>query len=73
VAGLPAQNAQARPAPVFLNELLNQRPVPNEQLNEVLRQLANYFLNQLDSEIDMLQVEPRLVGGTRVFITLNIG
>jgi hypothetical protein len=68
----PARNTSARMAP-FLDELPYQGPVPNEQATEVLRLLANHFLNQIDSEVDAVHMEPSLVGRIRVVITLNIG
>jgi hypothetical protein len=67
-----AQTSLAGMAP-FLDELPYQGPVPNEQATEVLRLLANHFLNQFDSEVDAVHMEPSPVGRIRVVITLNIG
>jgi hypothetical protein len=66
------RNAEAGPAQAFLDELPHQVPVLNEPAAEVLRRLANRYLNELDSQVDMVRMEPGPAGGIRVVITLEL-
>ena len=66
------RNAEAGPAQAFLDELPHQVPALNEPAAEVLRRLANRYLNELDSQVDMVRMEPGPAGGIRVVITLEL-
>ena len=70
----PAQNAAAGPAPAFLDDLPNQGPVPNAQVNELLRRLAILYLRDPNSQIAVIRMEPGAgqVHGVRVHITLDL-
>ena len=46
--------------------------MPIEPATEVLRQLASRYLNQPDSQVDMVRMEPGLGGRIRVVITLEL-
>jgi hypothetical protein len=66
------QQAAFGPAQAFLDEWPHQGPGFNEPATEVLRRLANRYLNGLDSQIDMVRMEPSPAGGIRVVITLEL-
>jgi hypothetical protein len=69
-----AQQAAAGPAPVFLEELPPgpQVPVPNGRATEVLRQLANLYLNDPNSQIAGISMEPGQADGVMVVISLRL-
>ena len=46
--------------------------MPIEPATEVLRRLATRYLNQPDSQVDMVRMEPSLRGGIRVVITVEL-
>jgi len=56
----------------YLDELPHQVPILNEPAVEVLRRLANRYLNELNSQVDMVRMEPGPAGGIRVVITLEL-
>ena len=73
----PAPTAAAGPAPAFLDELPNQGPIHNMQVNELLRQLATAYLHDPNSQIAVVRVErgpggPGQAHGVRVHITLDL-
>jgi len=63
----PADLAQA-----LLDEGLHQVPIFNEPSREILRRMANRYLNDPDSQVDMIRMEPGTAGGIRVNITLEL-
>jgi hypothetical protein len=65
------QHGGAGPAQAFLGEWPNQVPVPNE-VREVLRRLANRYLHQPGSQVEMVRMEPGPAGGIQVVITLEL-
>jgi hypothetical protein len=64
-----AQQAAAGPAQASLDEFPHQEP--NEPAVEVLRRLANRYLNQPGSQVD-IRMEPGPAGGIRMVITLEL-
>jgi hypothetical protein len=68
----PTQQAAAGPAQAFLNERPHQGPVPDGLANEVLRQLAVLYLNEPNSQVTMLRMEPSHAHGIRVVIVLEL-
>jgi len=66
------QQAAAGPAPAFLDEVPHQSPVPNERASEVLRQLAILYLNDPNSQLTMIRMEPGYADGVMVFIALKL-
>ena len=67
------QHAPGGLAPAF-GELPHQGHMPMiiEPATEVLRKLANHYLNQPDSQVGMVRMEPGLGGGVGVVITLEL-
>ena len=57
----PADLAQALQVPVF-----------NEPARETLRRMANRYLNDPNSQVNMIRMEPGIAGGIRVDITLEL-
>jgi hypothetical protein len=55
-------------APAFPDQI----PVPNRRATEVLRQLAILYLNDPNSQLDMIRMEPGYAGGVMVVITLKL-
>ena len=53
-----AQQAAAGPAPAVFDEVPHQDPVPNRRVSEVLRQLALLYLNDPNSQLVMIRMEP---------------
>ena len=47
-------------------------PMMIEPATEGLRKLANHYLNQPDSQVGMVRMEPGLGGGVGVVITLEL-
>jgi len=45
--------------------------MPIEPATEVLRRLARRYLDQPDSQVDMVRMEPGLRGGVRVVIAVE--
>ncbi len=70
--GYAGQHGGAGPAEAFLNEWPYQVPVPNEPAREVLRRLANHYLHQPGSQVEMVRMEPGPAGGIQVVITLEL-
>lgn len=70
--GYADQHGGADPAQVFTDEWPNQVPIPNEQAREVLRRLANRYLHQPGSQVEMVRMEPGPAGGIQVVITLEL-
>ena len=59
------------PAPAF-NEFPDQGPVPNGRASEVLRQLAILYLNDPNSQLAMIRMEPDHADGVMVVIALKL-
>ena len=66
------QQAAAAPAPAFLDEIPYQDSIPNGRASEVLRQLAILYLNDPNSQLAMMRMEPDHVDGVTVVITLKL-
>ena len=68
------QHAPGGLAPAFVNELPHQAHMPMmiEPATEVLHRLASQYLNQPDSQVGMVRMEPGIGGGIRVIITLEL-
>ena len=64
------QQAATGPAPAF--DELPDRPVPNRRATEVLRQLALLYLNDPNSQLTMLRMEPGYADGVMVVIALKM-
>ncbi len=47
-------------------------PVPNERASEVLRQLANLYLNDPNSQVTAIRMEPGHADGVTVVINLKL-
>lgn len=60
------------PAPALLDEVPHQGSVPNGWGTEVLRQLAILYLNDPNSRLDMLRMEPGHDGEVTVVISLKL-
>jgi hypothetical protein len=68
-----AQQAAAGPAPAFLDhEVPHEGPVPNRRATEVLRQLAILYLNDPNSQLAMIRMEPGHADGVMVVIALKL-
>ena len=63
----PADLAQA-----LLDEGLHQVPIFNEPAREILRRMANRYLNDPDSQVNMIHIEQGTAGGIRVNISLEL-
>ena len=66
------QQAAAGPAPVFLDEVPHQFPVPNGMASEVLRQLALLYLHDPDSRVAGFYMEPGQADEVMVIIALRL-
>jgi hypothetical protein len=55
-----------------LDEGLHQVPIINEPAREILRRMANRYLNDPDSQVNMIHIEQGTAGGIRVEITLEL-
>lgn len=66
------QQAEAGPAPAFLDQLLRQDPVPNGRATEVLRQLAVLYLNDPNSQFVTIRMGPGHDNEVMVNITLKL-
>jgi hypothetical protein len=65
------QQAASGPAPAF-DEFPDQGPVPNRRATEVLRQLAILYLNDPNSRLVMIRMEPGYADGVMVVIALKL-
>jgi hypothetical protein len=63
---------EAGPDPAIREEWPHQGRVPNDPAADVLRQLANRYLNQPGSQFGTIHMEPGPTGGIRVVITLEM-
>jgi len=63
------QHTAPGPAQAWLDELPHQDPVLNEPATEAVRRLARRYLNQLNSQVVMVRMEPAPTG-IMVVITL---
>ena len=63
---------EAEPDQAIREEWPHRGRVPNDPATEVLRQLANRYLHQPGSQVDMVHMEPGPAGGIRVVITLEL-
>jgi len=66
-----AQQAAVGPAPAF-DEFPDQGPAPNRRAAEVLRQLAILYLNDPNSQLATIRMEPGYTDGVMVVITLKL-
>ena len=66
------QQAAAGPATAFFDELPHQVPVPNGRATEVLRQLANLYLHDPNSQIAGIRMEPGQADVVMVVISLRL-
>ena len=53
-------------------EVPHQDPIPNGRASEVLRQLALLYLNDPNSQLAMIRMEPGHADGVTVVITLKL-
>lgn len=67
----PALHAAPGPVRAFLDEWPYQGPIPNEPATEALRQRANHYLQQANSQVVMVGVERGGASGFKVVITLE--
>ena len=65
------QQAVTGPAPAF-GELPDRGPVPNRRAAEVLRQLANLYLNDPNSQLTMVRMGPGHANEVTVDISLKL-
>jgi hypothetical protein len=65
------QQAAIGPAPAF-DQFPGQGPVPNRRASEVLRQLALLYLNDPNSQLTMVRMEPGYADGVMVVIALKL-
>jgi hypothetical protein len=65
------QQAATGPAP-FFGEFPDQGPVPNRRATEVLRQLALLYLNDPNSQLTTIRMEPGYADGVMVVIALKL-
>jgi hypothetical protein len=65
------QQAAAGPAPTF-DDLPDRGPVPNRRASAVLRQLALLYLNDPNSQLTMIRMEPSYADGVMVVIALKL-
>ena len=70
--GYVDQHAAAGPGLPHINELRHQVPALGEPATEILRRLANRYLNHPDTQVDMVCMEPGPAGGIRMVITLEL-
>ena len=70
----PPLNAAADPAQAVPDEWPHQGPVPNVQVNELLRRLAILYLRDPNSQIGAIRMEPGpgQAHRVRVHITLDL-
>ena len=70
----PALNAATGPARAVLGEWPQQGPVPDVQVNELLRRLAILYLRDPNSQIGAIRMEPGpgQARRVRVHITLDL-
>jgi hypothetical protein len=66
------QQAAAGPAPPVLDEAPHQGPVPQGRASEVLRQLALLYLNDPNSQLAMIRMEPGHNSEVTVVIALKL-
>ena len=66
------QDELADLAPVFLVERPHQVPIFVGPAREILRRMADRYLNDPDSQVNMIRMEPGTAGGIRVDITLEL-
>jgi hypothetical protein len=66
-------HADAGPDQAIHEELPHQGRMPNDPAAELLRQLANHYLHQPGSQVNVVHMEPAPAGGMiRVVITLEL-
>ena len=66
------QHAPTGIAPAFLDGWPHQAPLPNELATEALRRLVSLCLNQPNSHVDTVWMEPSPAGGVKVVFTLEL-
>ena len=67
-----AHEAAAGHAAAFLSEMPHLGAVPNERASEVLRQLANLYLNDPNSKVAAIRIEPGHADEVTVVINLKL-
>lgn len=68
----PPRDAAAGPAQDFVDEWPPQGAVPNGPSNDVLRNLAFFYLREPNSQVSLIHLEPGDANGVRVAITLEL-
>ncbi|KAF8487028.1 hypothetical protein DFH94DRAFT_702468 [Russula ochroleuca] len=68
----PARDTAAGPAQDFVDVWPPQGGVPNGSSNEILRQLAFFYLREPNSQVSLIRLEPGDAHGVRVAITLEL-
>jgi hypothetical protein len=68
---IDAFNVEFQQAAAF-DELPDQGPVPNRRATEVLRELALLYLNDPNSQLAMIRMEPGYADGVMVVIALKL-
>ena len=72
IFGYVDQRAAASPGLAHLDEWPHQIPAFGEPATEILRRLANRYLNLPETQVDMVRMEPGQAGRIRVVITLEL-
>ena len=72
IFGYVDQRTAAGPGLAYLDARPHQVPTLGEPATEILRRLANHYLNHPDSQVDMVHMEPGPAGGIKMVITLEL-
>ena len=72
IFGYVDQRAAAGPGLAHLDEWPHQIPAFGEPATEILRRLANRYLNLPETQVDIVCMEPGHAGRIRVVITLEL-
>lgn len=66
------QQAAASPTRAFVDEVSHHDPVPNGRVSEALRQLALLYMNDPNSQLATIRMEPGHANEVTVVITLKL-
>ena len=66
------QQVAGGPAPAFLDEVPHQDPVLNGRASEVLRQLALLYLNDPNSQLATIRMEPGHANSEEVTVVITL-
>jgi hypothetical protein len=66
------QQAAASPTRAFVDEVPHHDPVPNGRVSEALRQLALLYMNDPNSQLATIRMEPGHANEVAVVITLKL-